>query len=238
MQRIFAFSFFLLLLAAPLAAQAQGITDPPSVRPQLSSTDGLFLHLRFDGHGMAFDGPKDAEGAGLGDGVEHRLQVVTGVDLRRERGEREVEALDELASEHDAAGVYAFTFDALGADSTLHARCFVPGAGVPEDPVTGTASGACGAYLRHVGAFDDLPDEMTFEQGHFVDQPGLVSVRVGDEVRVGGRAVTTLDGSMAISVPGSGVAKKSSPSQRRRSASARLETSTSRCGRSPSLASA
>jgi PhzF family phenazine biosynthesis protein len=107
-------------------------------------------------------------------------------------------AIEALADDHDAVGVYAFTFDALGADSTLHARCFVPGAGVPEDPVTGTASGACGAYLRHVGAFDDLPDEMTFEQGHFVDQPGLVSVRVGDEVRVGGRAVTTLDGSMAI----------------------------------------
>jgi PhzF family phenazine biosynthesis protein len=107
-------------------------------------------------------------------------------------------AIEALAEAHDAVGVYAFTFDALGADSTLHGRCFVPGAGVPEDPVTGTASGACGAYLRHVGAFDDLPDEMTFEQGHFVDRPGEVSVRVGDEVRVGGRAVTTLDGSMVI----------------------------------------
>ncbi|MFC5365873.1 PhzF family phenazine biosynthesis protein [Salinirubrum litoreum] len=107
-------------------------------------------------------------------------------------------AIEALAEAHDAVGVYAFTFDALGADSTLHGRCFVPGAGVPEDPVTGTASGACGAYLRHVGAFDDLPDEMTFEQGHFVDRPGVVSVRVGDEVRVGGRAVTTLEGSMVI----------------------------------------
>jgi trans-2,3-dihydro-3-hydroxyanthranilate isomerase len=107
-------------------------------------------------------------------------------------------AIESLADDHGAIGVYAFTFDALGADSTLHGRCFVPGAGVPEDPVTGTASGACGAYLRHVGAFDELPDEMTFEQGHFVDRPGEVSVQVGDEVRVGGRAVTTLDGSMVI----------------------------------------
>jgi PhzF family phenazine biosynthesis protein len=106
--------------------------------------------------------------------------------------------IEALAAAHDAVGVYVYTFDALGADSTLHGRCFVPGAGVPEDPVTGTASGACGAYLRHVGAFDDLPDEMTFEQGHFVDRPGEVSVRVGEEIRVGGRAVTTLDGSMVI----------------------------------------
>jgi PhzF family phenazine biosynthesis protein len=107
-------------------------------------------------------------------------------------------AIEALAEAHDAVGVYAFTFDALEADSTLHGRCFVPGAGVPEDPVTGTASGACGAYLRHVGAFDSVPEEMVFEQGHFVNQPGTVSVRVGEEIRVGGRAVTTLDGSMVM----------------------------------------
>jgi PhzF family phenazine biosynthesis protein len=109
------------------------------------------------------------------------------------------DAVAALAADHGATGVYAFTFDALAADSTLHARMFAPGAGVPEDPVTGTASGACGAYLRAVDAFDgDLPEEMRFEQGHFVDRPGLVRVRVGDEVRVGGRAVVALDGTLAV----------------------------------------
>ena len=107
-------------------------------------------------------------------------------------------AIERLADEYDATGVYAFTFDALDADSTLHARMFAPGAGVPEDPVTGTASGAAGAYLREVGAFDEMPDEMRFEQGHFVDRPGLVSVRIGSEVRVGGRAVTALDGTVVV----------------------------------------
>ncbi|GAB6862784.1 PhzF family phenazine biosynthesis protein [Haloplanus litoreus] len=110
----------------------------------------------------------------------------------------EMDAVAELAADYGATGVYAFTFDALDAASTLHARMFAPGAGVPEDPVTGTAGGACGAYLRTVDAFDDLPDEMRFEQGHFVDRPGVVRVRVGEEVRVGGRAVTALDGSLAV----------------------------------------
>jgi PhzF family phenazine biosynthesis protein len=107
-------------------------------------------------------------------------------------------ALESLADDHDAAGVYAFTFDALAADSTLHARAFAPSLGIEEDPVTGTAAGACGAYLRQVGAFDDFPDEMVFEQGHFLDRPGRVRVRVGATVEVGGRAVTALDGRLAI----------------------------------------
>jgi PhzF family phenazine biosynthesis protein len=108
-------------------------------------------------------------------------------------------AIEALSKELDTAGVYAFTFDALDMDSTLHGRKFAPKAGVPEDPVTGTASGATGAYLREVEAFDgEFPEEMVFEQGHFVDRPGHVRVRVAAEVRVGGRAVTALDGSLVV----------------------------------------
>ena len=108
-------------------------------------------------------------------------------------------ALETLADEHGASGVYAFTFDALAADSTLHARAFAPGLGIPEDPVTGTAAGACGAYLREVAAFDgEFPEEMVFEQGHFLDRPGRVRVQVAAATEVGGRAVTALDGRIAI----------------------------------------
>jgi len=109
----------------------------------------------------------------------------------------DVSAVEALADEHDAVGIYAFTFDTLDGDSTLHARAFAPGAGVPEDPVTGTASGACGAYLRHVGAVTDTTD-MRFEQGHFLDRPGTVRVDVGAEVRAGGRAAVALDGTIRV----------------------------------------
>jgi PhzF family phenazine biosynthesis protein len=123
----------------------------------------------------------------------------------------DMDAVESLAAAHGATGVYAFTFDALDRASTLHGRMFAPGAGVPEDPVTGTASGAVGAYLHPVDAFDDPPPEMRFEQGHFVDRPGVVRVRVGDDgererededegptVWVGGRATTALDGSLVV----------------------------------------
>ena len=118
----------------------------------------------------------------------------------------DLRAIETLSEEHDVAGIYVFTFDTLGGDSTLHARMFAPATGVDEDPVTGTASGACGAYLHDVGAgaFDEPPEEMRFEQGHYMDRAGFVEVRVGHdeegrrEVRVGGRAVTSLTGEIEV----------------------------------------
>ena len=114
----------------------------------------------------------------------------------------DADAIEALSDEFEVAGVYAFTFDTLEADSTLHGRAFAPAVGVDEDPVTGTASGAVGGYLQAVEAFDgDTPDELRFEQGHFVDRPGYVRVRVGDTsdpVTVGGDAVVSLEGDLRL----------------------------------------
>ena len=118
-------------------------------------------------------------------------------------------AIEALSEEFDVAGVYAFTFDTLSASATLHGRTFAPAVGVPEDPVTGTASGAAAGYLRAVDAFDgDSPDEFVLEQGHVLDRPGRVHVRLteptdaaDDEsmcVRVGGDAVVTLDATLRV----------------------------------------
>lgn len=108
-------------------------------------------------------------------------------------------AIEELCERADCEGLYAFTFDTLDNESTVHARAFVPLAGIPEDPVTGTAAGALGAYLRRHNAMDGEFDEILVEQGHFLDRPGTVRVQSdGDEVRVGGRAVTTFDGDLVI----------------------------------------
>ncbi|MEF8825591.1 MAG: PhzF family phenazine biosynthesis protein [Halapricum sp.] len=109
----------------------------------------------------------------------------------------DMRAIAALSEEQDVTGVYAFTFDTLEGDSTLHGRMFAPDAGVEEDPVTGTASGAVGAYLDRLGALEETA-AMTFEQGHFLDRPGTVSVSIGAEVKVGGRAVTTLEGTVVV----------------------------------------
>jgi PhzF family phenazine biosynthesis protein len=111
----------------------------------------------------------------------------------------DVDAIEDLCERANCEGLYAFTFDTHDVDSTVHARAFVPLAGIPEDPVTGTAAGALGTYLRRHNAMDGEFDEILVEQGHFVDRPGTVRVQSdGDEVRVGGRAVTTFDGDLVI----------------------------------------
>jgi len=116
----------------------------------------------------------------------------------------EFDAIEALTDEHDADGLYAFTFDTLDGDSTVHGRMFAPGVGIDEDPVTGTASAACGAYLDATEAFETLPEDLRFEQGHFVDRGGVVRVDVSvddrgrKQVRVGGEAAIALDGTLAV----------------------------------------
>lgn len=113
----------------------------------------------------------------------------------------EMSAVSEVCGAVGAAGVYAFTFDTLAADADVHGRAFAPTAGVPEDPVTGTASGAVAAYLRSSGAFEEVPEELVCEQGHVLDRPGRVRVRL-DPLRVGGTAATALDGEVRVPDPG------------------------------------
>lgn len=75
---------------------------------------------------------------------------------------------------------------------TLHARNPFPPGGVVEDPATGAAAAALGAYLA---AHDQLPASRSFiiHQGHDLGRPSLLRVdvpsNVSDGVRVSGTAV-------------------------------------------------
>jgi trans-2,3-dihydro-3-hydroxyanthranilate isomerase len=110
-------------------------------------------------------------------------------------------AIQRLCEDAGCQGVYAFTFDSVAREATLHARAFAPLAGVPEDPVTGTAAGAVAVYIRREGAIDAEVAPVVCEQGHYIDRPGTVWVRTDPDLQVGGRAVTTLDGDLVVPEP-------------------------------------
>jgi trans-2,3-dihydro-3-hydroxyanthranilate isomerase len=115
-------------------------------------------------------------------------------------------ALAELTRGLGVTSVHAFTLETATAKGFAHARDFSPAVGIPEEAATGTASGAMGAYLVAHG-LAPRPDEagvsqMMFEQGHILGRPSTIYVEVTGEVgrpaevRVGGRAVIMLEGTM------------------------------------------
>ena len=76
------------------------------------------------------------------------------------------------------------------------------GAGVHEDPATGSAAGPFGAYLVRHGLA--RPGRLVVEQGYEMRRPSLLEVEVeaaGDEVRgvrVGGGVVRVAEGELLV----------------------------------------
>ena len=86
-------------------------------------------------------------------------------------------------------GVAAFAF-VHGGEFAVHIRCFAPAAGVPEDPVTGSANAALPAYLAHHGLLEKTGREYVATQATEMGRDGRVFVRVLDAQaarRSGGR---------------------------------------------------
>jgi PhzF family phenazine biosynthesis protein len=76
-------------------------------------------------------------------------------------------------------------------EAVFHVRDPFPVGGVVEDPATGAAAAAFGAYLRELGEVGETA-ELTLHQGEDLGSPGLLRVRLqaGDpRVRVMGAAV-------------------------------------------------
>ena len=112
-------------------------------------------------------------------------------------------ARDEIGSDC----LMVFSTECVHRESAAHARMFAPGLGVHEDPATGSAAGALGAWLvRHglVGAADRDPVRLVIEQGYEMGRPSAIHVEVERDqgrpslVRVGGQAVEFGEGVLRI----------------------------------------
>jgi trans-2,3-dihydro-3-hydroxyanthranilate isomerase len=114
-----------------------------------------------------------------------------------------VTAIQDLCGRYGANGVMVFTTMTVEDSSTVHTRMFAPSVGVVEDPATGSASGALGAYLVQNGLVDISPTtEIVAEQGYEVDRPSRILIEVESDddviqqVKVGGQAVMILEGTL------------------------------------------
>lgn len=117
--------------------------------------------------------------------------------------------LAEIYTGLGATGCHVFTRETIEiGEARAHARFFAPADNIPEDPATGSASGALGAYLVHHDASGvDAKDgrfKFVIEQGDFINRPSRINLDVKgeagavEEVRVGGSSVVVAHGEVAF----------------------------------------
>lgn len=96
-------------------------------------------------------------------------------------------------------GVVIFGPHAARAEAQIEVRAFAPAHGVSEDPVCGSGNGSLAAYLRHTGQADLFGREFLASQGVRVGRSGKIRLSISDDViRVGGNAITCIDGSIRL----------------------------------------
>ncbi len=117
--------------------------------------------------------------------------------------------LAEIYQRLGATGCEAFTRETIEiGEARAHARMFAPGDNIAEDPATGSAGGALGAYLVYHGAANVEASDGRFrfviEQGDFMHRPSRINLDVKgkpgliEEVRVGGASVTVAHGEVTF----------------------------------------
>lgn len=114
-------------------------------------------------------------------------------------------AIVDLCGRFGANGIMAFTTMTVEPFSNVHARMFAPAIGIPEDPATGSASGALGAYLVQHRIVEVGPmTEIVIEQGYEIDRPSRILVQVESNgeaiqtVKVGGQCVMVVEGCLSF----------------------------------------
>jgi trans-2,3-dihydro-3-hydroxyanthranilate isomerase len=116
--------------------------------------------------------------------------------------------LNHIEKELSVLGLFFFALDEAGGRPRVRARMFAPGAGVPEDPATGSAAGPVGVYLALHGALPggvaDGRGRFRIDQGIEMGRPSELDVTVlldagrPSGVRVEGSAVLMMRGELDV----------------------------------------
>lgn len=110
------------------------------------------------------------------------------------RAQEQTPSMQELLAHHPDSldcSIYCYTRDG----GEVHARMFGRLGGIPEDPATGSAAAALGAYLADL----EGTARLTIHQGEAMGRPSLIGVdaRPGSTT-ISGRAVRVMEGRLTI----------------------------------------
>jgi PhzF family phenazine biosynthesis protein len=107
-----------------------------------------------------------------------------------------------LAQWTDSVGATGLTLFAKSDDcvAAIHVRSFAPAQGVAEDPVCGSGNLSVAAFLKRNNLLKKYGERYVARQGAQLGRDGRVFVRIDpDGLRIGGHAVTCVEGSLRIS---------------------------------------
>ena len=111
--------------------------------------------------------------------------------------------LEDILTEVDM--IYAFALGEIDQAAEVHARSFAPFIGITEDPATGSAGGALGAYLvRHKIIPTEYFNNIQINQGFQMGRPSCIKVSIKESsghinsIQVGGTSLLVIQGSMTI----------------------------------------
>ena len=111
----------------------------------------------------------------------------------------------DICGNHGANGIMVYSTMTVEDWSTVHTRMFASPIGITEDPATGSASGALGAYLVKYGVVDIGPTtEIIAEQGYEIDRPSKILIQVFSDddiiqdIKVGGQVVMVAEGTLVF----------------------------------------
>ena len=119
--------------------------------------------------------------------------------------EPDASAIVDMCERVGTNGILVYTTMTVEDHATVHTRMFAPAIGILEDPATGSASGAMGAYLVHNGLVEVGPlTEIIIEQGYEIGRPSRILVQVESDddaiqmVKVGGQVVMVIEGTLTF----------------------------------------
>ncbi|MBI3982356.1 MAG: PhzF family phenazine biosynthesis protein [Gemmatimonadetes bacterium] len=176
----------------------------PVFGPTLGSVDALGAALGGDGRTVTRTPPPQVVSTAL---PQLMVPINSLASLKALPSGGAGAALTQLLRTLGTDCAMCFAREAETPGASIHCRMFAPGLGVTEDPATGSAAGALGAYLVRHGLVTPVNGvaQITMEQGLEIGRPSLIHVEVGTdpggapaEVRVGGEAVTVITGEVSL----------------------------------------
>lgn len=104
-----------------------------------------------------------------------------------------------IEQEPEETGVVIFGEHAPGAAARIEVRAFAPACGIDEDPVCGSGNGCVAAFIRASGQTGHFGSDYLASQGAVVGRAGLLQISIDEaRIRVGGMAVTCIDGQIRL----------------------------------------